>query len=308
MTPVKRLVNLHEESALRELEDLGAQFGYVIRPKVRVADVLRVDAGRVRPDLLAFALKAHFDFTACNSDHIPIFAVEFDGRYHRLAEQKVRDTKKDELCTIFGFPLLRINSNHLLRRYNKRSLLQWIISAWELQKAFGEGQENGAIPLDEDFDPIWIHHQGTTIEEVHPYWISLRGRLHMKKLHAQHRLPYMTSCGMIFVDDNDNYRGIEWVDVASGSVISVESAMKKQNFPIYLGELFDEILFVLAYDKLIRYLKTGEGAVSPDRVEKQLEDYVVSYRYAGSHSGGTSVNVRIALDGGKFSVSAGAQR
>ena len=308
MTSLKRLVNRDEETALRELDDIGTEFDYRIHPKVRGADVLAVDAGRVRPDLLSFALKAHFDFTAYDGNHDPVFAVEFDGRFHQLADQRARDAKKDELCAIFDFPLLRINSNHLLRQYNKRSLLRWIISAWELQKAFDEGQQSGAIPLDEDFDPIWIHHQGATIEEVHPHWISLRGRLHMQKLHEQHRLPYMTSCGMTFVDEQGNYRGIEWIDVADGSVVNIESAMKKQNFPIHLGELFGEIQFVLAYEKLIRYLRTGEGAVAPNRVAKRLSDYADRYRFAGSHTGGTSVNVRVALHAGRFSVTAGAHR
>jgi hypothetical protein len=222
--------------------------------------------------------------------------------------QKAGDVKKDELCTTFDFPLLRINSNHLLRQYNKRSLLRWIISAWELQTAFVEGQERGTIPREEDFDPIWIYHRGTTIEEVHPHWISLRARLHLQKLHKQRMVPYMTSCGMTFVDEEDNYRGIEWVDVAAGSVIGVESAMKRQTFPIYLGELFDEILFVLAHEKLLRYLKTGEGAVSPDRIEKLLNDYASNYRFAGSHTGGTSVNARLAADNGEISVTAGVHK
>ncbi len=244
MKSTKRLVNLHEEAALGELEDLGAEFGYSIHPKVRVADVLLLRPGQVRPDLLSFALKAHFDFTAFDNYHNPVFAVEFDGRFHNLDEQRARDLKKDELCSIFEFPLLRINSNHLVRRYNKRSLLRWIISAWELQKIFTEAQNTDQIPLDEPFDPMAFYHFGTTIEEVHPHWISLRGRLHIKELHEEDKLPYISSCGVTFADKENNYRGIEWIDVAGGRVISVESAMKKQNFPIYLGELFDEILFV----------------------------------------------------------------
>jgi hypothetical protein len=248
MKSTKRLVNLHEEAALKELQDLGAEFGYSIYPKVRVADVLSVWAGQVRPDLLTFALKAHFDFTAFDSNHNPVFAVEFDGRFHNLAEQRARDVKKDELCSVFEFPLLRINSNHVLRRYNKRSLLRWIISAWELQKAFDEGQRKGAIPLDEPFDPTGFYHSGTTVEEVHPHWISLRERLHIHRLHEQEKLPHITSSGLIFTYKEHSYRGIEWIDIADGRVVSVESAMKKQNFPLYLGDLFAEILFVLAYD------------------------------------------------------------
>jgi hypothetical protein len=307
MTPFKRLVNPHEELALRELEGLGSEFGYRIHPKIRLADVLPVDAKQIRPDLLSFALKAHFDFTAYTSDHRPLFAVEFDGHFHQQPKQMARDAKKDELCALFDFPLLRINSNHLLRHYNKQSLLRWVISAWELQNAFVDAQKKGTVPADEDFDPIWLHHHGTTIEEVHPHWISLRARLEMQKLHKQGTLPYMTSCGLIFTDENDNYRGIEWVDVAEDAVVSVESAMKKQNFPLYLGELFGELLFVLVHEKLIKYLKTGQGAISPRHVEKQLNDYGSSFRFASSHTGPTKVKAALTSNGGKLTWTTGVR-
>jgi hypothetical protein len=179
-----------------------------------------------------------------------------------------------------------------------------VISTWALQKEFNEGQERGTIPAEEDFDPIWIQHQGTTIEEVHPHWISLRARLHVQRLHKQRKLPSMTFCGVTFVDERKNYRGVEWVDVAAGSVISVESAMKRQTFPIYLGELFGEILFILLYEKLLHYFETGDGAVSPRRVEKLLNDYASSYCFASSHTGSTSVNARVAVENGKLSLTA----
>jgi hypothetical protein len=293
--PFKRLVNRNEEMTLHELDGLGLEFRYRIHPKVRVADILPIYERSIQPDLFSFALKAHFDFTACDDDHNPLFAVEFDGRNHRLAVQKARDVRKDELCARFEFPLLRINSNHLFRRYNKQSLLRWIISAWELQKAFIAGQEKGSVPLTEDFDPIWIFHRGATLEEVHPHWISLRGRLHLQKLHKQGRMPYRTSCGFAFIDRDDNYRGIEWVDVADKQVVSVESAMRTQNFPLYLGEMFNEILFVLLYEKLIRYFKTGEGAVPTRVVEDRVKDYQSRYQNAGCHLSDTSVKTSLGL-------------
>jgi hypothetical protein len=293
--PFKKLVNRYEETAFQELEGLGSEFGYRIYPKVRVADVLPLDDQSIRSDLFSFALKAHFDFTACDDRHNPLFAVEFDGRFHQLKAQKARDARKDELCALFGFPLLRINSNHLLRRYNKRSLLHWIVSAWQLQKEFIDGQEQGMIPLTEDFDPIWIFHPGTTLEEVHPHWISVRAGLHLQRLHEQGSIPYPTSCGFSFIDHDNNYRGIEWIDVAKKHVVCIESAMRQQNFPLYLGDLFRELLVVLVYDKLIGYLKTGGGAVSPRLVEGRVKDYENWHQRAGCHFGGTSVNVSLRL-------------
>jgi hypothetical protein len=107
--------------------------------------------------------------------------------------------------------------------------------------------------------------------------------------------PYPTSCGFSFIDHDNNYRGIEWIDVAKKHVVCIESAMRQQNFPLYLGDLFRELLVVLVYDKPIGYLKTGGGAVSPRLVEGRVKDYENWHQRAGCHFGGTSVNVSLRL-------------
>src|SRR5712692_10426830 len=111
MTTLRPLVNLHEEVVLRKLQDVGSEYGYNIYPKIRLADVLPIDTKPVPRELYSFALKAHFDFTACDLNNSPIFAVEFDGWFHNSEVQQLRDAKKDKLCALFEFPLLRINSN-----------------------------------------------------------------------------------------------------------------------------------------------------------------------------------------------------
>lgn len=87
---------------------------------------------------------------------------------------------------------------------------------------------------------VW--HSGKTLEEIHPHWIALRPRLHIEKLHKKGRLPVRYTCSMTFTDEQENNRGIEWIDVGDGQVVYIESAMRKQQFPLYLGELFREIL------------------------------------------------------------------
>jgi hypothetical protein len=121
---------------------------------MRVADVLPIEESGIPSHLFSFALKSHFDFVVCGDNHKPFFAVEFDGPGHRKRDQQQRDAQKDELCRIFSFPMLRINSNYLLKRYNNASLLRWIISARELQNAFDDAQAKGHIPYDEPFDPV----------------------------------------------------------------------------------------------------------------------------------------------------------
>ena len=217
----KRLLNSSEEVAYTELRDIADEYGYKVYVKVRVADVIPIDQIATDKNLYSFALRAHFDFLACDAGYAPIFAVEFDGPYHQEPKQKQRDKNKDYLCRLASFPMLRINDRHLLRRYNKASLLKWIISAWELKKAFDEAQENGHIPLEEDFDPIFLWHQGNTIEEVHPHWIALKPRLHIQELKRLGRIPRGHTCSFQFVDGDDNYHGIEWIDVSDDKVVFV---------------------------------------------------------------------------------------
>jgi len=185
---LKKILNHSEEAAFDELGFLAKDFGYRIYVKVRLADVFPIEKSGIDDADYGFALKSHFDFIATNQTHDPIFAVEFDGPSHQKSEQRARDHRKDTLCERFDLPLLRINTNHLLRSYNKASLLRWIISAWELQKSFNEAQAAGHIPNDEDFDPIFLWHPGSTIEEKHPHWIGLKARLHISELHKQRRL------------------------------------------------------------------------------------------------------------------------
>jgi very-short-patch-repair endonuclease len=294
MTGLKKIVNRQEEVAYRELQELARQYGYDVHVKIRLADVLRIEGSGIEDALYRFALQSHFDFLICDENQDPLFAVEFDGPSHREQVQEARDAKKDALCARFDLPLLRINTNHLLKKYNKASLLQWIISAWELQKAFEAAQAQGQIPAEEDFDPIMLWHSGKTLEEVHPHWIALRPRLHIEKLHKEGRLPVGHACSLTFTDDCDNYRGIEWIDVAADQVVCVESAMREQRFPLYLGDLFREVLTVLLYDKLLDFLATGGGAVAPTSVSARLQVMKQRYRFAGSFSAPTAVNFSIS--------------
>jgi hypothetical protein len=296
MSPFKKIMNGAEDAAYKELQQIVGDYGYSVHVKVRLADVVRIEGSGINDVLYHFALKAHFDFLVCTENHDPIFVVEFDGPTHQHDEQRDRDSKKDEICKLFSLPLLRINTNHLFKKYNKSSLLKWVISAWELQKSFYDAQEKGYIPQEEDFDPIHVWHPGNTVEEVHPHWIALRARLNIKKLHEQNRLPVAYTCGFIFYDADSNYRGIEWIDVDGGKVVAVESAMRRQLFPISLFDLFSELMTALLYDKLIEFLKSRKGSVEPSEVAARVEELKRRFRFASSHSGPTRVNISMSVD------------
>ena len=87
-----------------------------------------------------------------------VFSVEFDSRFHREKVQEKRDDTKNWLCRRFGLPLLRINSNYLLRKYRNMDLLSWFVEIWFLEKGFYEAQEKGLVANDESFDPFTIYY------------------------------------------------------------------------------------------------------------------------------------------------------
>jgi hypothetical protein len=301
VTHFKRLLNRQEEKAHGELQRVAADHGYVAYPKVRVADVLPIEDSGISDEQYSYALKAHFDFVACDADFNPIFVVEFDGPTHREATQKHRDALKNDLCRRFDLPLLRINANHLIEKYIKAFLLRWIVSAWELQKSFDEAQEKGQIPWDEGFDPIMLWHSGETIEEIHPHWLSLKPRRTIEAWAKQGRIPNAHSCQFVFSDDEHNYHGLEWMDVSATTVLCVESAMRAQQFPIYLGDLFGELLTVLMFERLQDFLKSGEGNIAPEEVERRVALFKRKYQFSSGHSsGGSLVKVSLSIVDGKI--------
>ena len=294
MNNLHRVLNRSEEKAYRELQEIAGAYGYGVYIKIRLADILPIDRSGITKELYSFALQSHFDFLVADEAHEPLFAVEFDGAMHAKPKQAARDTKKDMLCERFGLPLLRIGTNHLVRNYNKASLLRWIISAWELQKSFDDAQEKGLIPYEESFDPVMLWHSGRTDEEIHPHWLSLTPQRLIRQLHKEGRLPYDHSCCCTFTDKDDNYRGIAWIDVGPRKVVWMQSAMRPQRFPLYQGDLFNELMTVLLYDELTAFLDGRRAPFSPQSVEKQLEKMKQSYCFAGSCFGPTCVNFSIS--------------
>ena len=63
--------------------------------------MLPIERSGIEREHYDYALRAHFDFVVSDSNHGPLFAVEFDGPSHDDEEQKARDAKKDWLARHF---------------------------------------------------------------------------------------------------------------------------------------------------------------------------------------------------------------
>jgi hypothetical protein len=144
--------NAYEAETHRILESAASRYGALVFPKVRVADVLNLDGSGLTNDQYWYGLRAHFDFTVTDEGSHPLFAVEFDGRFHTIDPETIRrDALKDAICDRFNFPLLRIGDDYF-RRIGRFILLGWLAEVWFLDDGFTKAQDRGDIPGDEIFD------------------------------------------------------------------------------------------------------------------------------------------------------------
>jgi hypothetical protein len=148
------LVNEYEIATDVALREIGERRGVRVCPKVRIADVLKIESSGLTNEEYSYSLRSHFDFVIVdrNGAH-PHFAVEFDGPRHDVDPGAIlRDQLKDGICTRLGLPLLRIDAAYLHRvSWKRMTVVGWLVDLWYLQEAFHRAQALGYVPPDEDF-------------------------------------------------------------------------------------------------------------------------------------------------------------
>lgn len=80
--------------------------------KIRLADIFNISPDKIDKDLFYYGLSSHFDFVIFTKDNLkPMFAIELDGNNHYKDKRVVaNDIKKNSLCNIYNFPIVRISS------------------------------------------------------------------------------------------------------------------------------------------------------------------------------------------------------
>lgn len=109
---LRRLLNSSEEKMYHIMKRLleNKFQKYDIYPKIRVADVIKVEKSITGEKQFYYALSAHFDFIIFNKQtYMPVAAFEFDGPEHDKPEQRSKDDLKDELCKKNDFPISRFD-------------------------------------------------------------------------------------------------------------------------------------------------------------------------------------------------------
>jgi Protein of unknown function (DUF2726) len=289
MSPPKRILNLSEAQTHESLRKVAEAWSAHVFPKVRMADVLRIENSGVDDSLYSFALKAHFDFVVTDQDFQPAFAVEFDGVGHIEVRQITRDQQKDALCEQFEFPLLRINANYLPKRFERTDLLTWFATAWFCEREHTRLQRLGEISHDDPFDPRFVITCPGHLTEF-PLWISRRGQGKLRKAFFDGKVIDFCASVIVIRDEERAVRSLAWILVTQDAGVISRTAFRPNLFHTGLVEAAEQIAMFGLWQEVEDVL---EGAASPiPRLEIQRE--IDRYGAAGS--------LLFAFGGGKLQV------
>lgn len=102
----KLLYDLLKKVIKVEFKDLD------IGVKIRIADIFNISPYKIDKELFYYGLSSHFDFVIFTKDNLkPRFAIELDGNKHYKDKRVIaNDDKKNSLCNIYNFPIVRISS------------------------------------------------------------------------------------------------------------------------------------------------------------------------------------------------------
>jgi hypothetical protein len=261
MTTTKKIFNLAEKRTHRTLQEICEKNGAQVFPKMRVADVLKIEQSGISDREYRYALQAHFDFVIADASAQPLFAVEFDGPLHDAPDQAARDRLKNGLCERLGFPLLRVKDVHLTKRFRSLDLLSWFVEVWFYQRDFEEAQAAGTIAPYEFADPFLVIAIPESEEEF-PFWLSKKLRIEIQRLFREGSCVDRAPQFWIGMDSDRTRHGIMWLRITADSGVMVRSGMRAQHFPVSVTELLEEIMVFLLFEGLEAVLQ-GESPATP---------------------------------------------
>jgi hypothetical protein len=143
---LKRLSNKSEVYVNDLLAPAADRYEAEVYRKVRIADVVDINDLRSR-ELGRLSLMGHFDFVVADSNHDPLFAIEFDGGGHN----DKNDHLKDEICRRSGLALFRLTPDSGRAKIRKANFVAYLVDVWFHSQAFVKMQTAGKIPYDEPF-------------------------------------------------------------------------------------------------------------------------------------------------------------
>jgi hypothetical protein len=254
---VKALLNRSEEITHAALSKVCERNSAKVFSKIRIADVLTIEGSGLSREEYSYCLRAHFDFVVSDFKNIPLFAVEFDGPSHKKPTQAAHDGIKNRICELLHFPILRVNSRHLAKKYRNLDLLTWFVEVWFFEDAVNQAQSDGTLPQDDYFDPFMVinlpGHKNTF-----PLWLGAGPRLKIQNIQKLGQCRDFAPSEWMGRDSDGNFRGLMWLRISESTGVMVLSAMRAQQFPVIETELLSEIMVFELLDKLQQVLNGKE--------------------------------------------------
>jgi hypothetical protein len=281
-----RILNISEEIVLKELSAIAADKQFRMFSKPRLSDVIEKDT-YLDTHHFSYYTRSHFDFVITGHELKPFMAIEYDGPYHDSTEQVARDAIKHFLCKEASLPILRINANHVLRKYRGMTLLRWIIEVIQAQKWFYEAQAKGDVPFDEPFDAAMIIADGSGRQW--PYWLSASalGRINKFVRTMEGAGAWITLLGE---DETRTLHSLEYIRV-DDHILYVRTSVRSQDADIPQYDIIREVTHCEMGEQLTRFLQGEHQLISIKEFQSIHDQVCKQYKMSTCSSMGTGLDL-----------------
>jgi hypothetical protein len=285
---LRPLLSANEKRAARVLEEACASHGWKVFAQVKLSHVLSPNVAGNNSRLRDYATRAEFDFVICDSRTlVPEFAIELDDLSHERPEVIERDRRKNQLCALADFELLRIGVSALDRGPRRLRLVEYLLEARSYCKAFDAAQEGGGIPLDADCDVRWIVERRPDGTLDRPYDLALPARSEAMRAHQRGEVTDMIINCLAFYWRNGVVEGWAWLRVHDDCFLFERATIRSWQFRcgISPGEIAEDLATAMIGGDLPR-LRSNDAVLMR---AGQIEDLVQTTRSRRHHLESTHV-------------------
>jgi hypothetical protein len=282
----KKLLNNAEAVTRRILTSAADNNGAEVWSKVRIADALDIDKSGLDSELFRYALMAHLDFVVVNSDHIPVFAVEFDGPHHESdVRASANDKKKNAICEKLGLPLARVKDEHIFKKARGVDYLTWLSELFFSMDALANAQARGDFPEDEPLDFMSIV-SGTHLRGRFPLLISAEARMRLRDYHKKGLLS--SSAPLVEQGEDGNGRGasLAVVSTINGEALCSSAEIYLHGFGICPSDAAEEIAVVNLAARVAQFAESRTGAIQTTDLRNMFVRFLKTHQWMGGSSGG----------------------
>lgn len=305
----KKVFNPPEAATRKILTAAAEKNAAEVLSKMRIADVLTIERSGLEKDLYSYALMAHFDFVVVDSEHLPLFAVEFDGPHHDSDPRaRANDLRKNMICERLGLPLARVRDEHVFRKARGIDYLSWLTEMYFSQKVLGEAQEQGIIPFDEPVDPMMIMRHSNVPGEF-PLFISAQARSHLRRFYKQKILGTPIPSVLTSFDSNGAAGCLAVVNRLDGQFLLERATIYLQGFGLIVSDICEEIAIANLAAQVQAHKSSVLPGISATVLRKELLDFFRLYPRIGTMGGGQfnlGFNVSLEQKDGKGVLRIGA--